>query len=180
MLMWLYTDKRRYNTNDSYTRSLAYRGSRFAEQGHSRNLTNAKLTVRLRGDVDLKGAQLLFLVQTETRKTTANMLLTGQPFRITHDWSEQTVTLRPDPHQWTCLGARHDMGREYGCDDIATVLSDVNYDIIFVLFPVKAVPACAGITDINRSRAVADYPVKQEALPKGVVMFDMLRLDYPR
>jgi hypothetical protein len=72
---------------------------------------------------------MLFLAQTQMAKTTANMLLTGQPFKITHDWSEQTIALPPDPGQWTCLGACHDMQSEYGCDDIATVLSDFNLDI---------------------------------------------------
>ncbi len=179
LVMWTYTDKRRFNPRASYTLKLPYRGSIFAEQGHSTNLTNARLTVRLRGDVDLKGSQLLFLVQAETPKTTAAMVLTGQPFNVTHDWSEQTVILKPDPKEWTCLGARHDMRGDYGCDDIGTVLSDVNYDIIFILFPVRAVPACPGVADINQLRAVADYPVKQEELPKGVIMVDTIRLNYP-
>jgi hypothetical protein len=108
------------------------------------------------------------------------MALTGQPFRITHDWSERTVTLSPDPSQWTCLGARHDMTAEYGCDDIGKVLADVNIDIIFILFPIKVVPARGGITDINGPRAVKDYPVDQQYLPRGLIMFDTIRIDYPQ
>jgi len=126
MVMWTHTNKRRYSANTSYNLNLPYRGSRFAEGGYSRNLTDARLTVRLRGEVDLKGSQLMFLVQAETPKTTAAMMLTGQPLRITKDWSEQTVTMQADARQWTCLGGRQDMQGIYGCDDIATVLSDVN------------------------------------------------------
>jgi len=135
--------------------------------------------VRLRGGGDFKGAQLLFLVQATTDKTTASFILTGQPFKITHDWSEQTVTLVPDPEQWICLGARHDMQDEYGCDDIDKVLADVNMDIIFVRFPLKVVPARGDIEDINIPRAVKDYPVDQQYLPKGLIMFDTIKIEYP-
>lgn len=178
--MWMYTDKRRYNTGDPYEANLPYKGNRFAEENYSRDLTNARLTVRVRGDVELKGAQLLFLVQTQTAKTTANMLLTGQPFRVTREWAEQTVTLRPDASQWTCLGARHDMTAEYGCNDIGKVLADINLDILFVLFPVKPKPASADVKEPERLRAVQDYKVDQDTLPKGVVMFDSVRIDYAR
>jgi hypothetical protein len=71
------------------------------------------------------------------------------------------------------------MQREYGCDDIGEVLRDVNFDLIFALFPVKAVPACSGVKDPDRPRAVKDYPVLQDALPKGIIMFDTVRIEYP-
>ena len=180
MVMWMYTDKRRYNTGDPYEANLPYKGNRFAEENYSRDLTDAKLTIRVRGEVDMKGAQLLFLAQAQTAKTTANMLLTGQPFRVTRDWTEQSVTLRPDPSQWTCLGARHDMTEEYGCDDIGKVLADVNLDIIFALFPVKPRPASEEVKEPDRLRAVKDYKVDQDTLPKGVIMFDSVRIDYAR
>ena len=75
----------------------------------------------------LQGSQLVLLVQAETARTTANMVLTGQPFKITRDWSEQSVRLVPDPAQWTCLGGRRGH-TTYGCDEIAEVLQDVNLD----------------------------------------------------
>ena len=182
-VMWLYTDKKHYQKDEEYTRLLPYRYSRFAEEGWSKNLTNAKVTVRLRGDGDFKGAQLVLDVQATTGKTTANYVLTGQPFEITRDWSEQTVTLAPDPKQWTCLGARHDMQDQYGCgrDDITEVLADVNMNIIFLLFPVKVVPACRDVKekDIHILRAVKDYPVDQQYLPKGLIMFDTVKIEYP-
>jgi len=52
-------------------------------------------------------------------------------------------------------------------------------DIIFVLFPLKVVPACGDIEDINIPRAVKDYPVDQQYLPKGLIMFDTIKIEYP-
>jgi len=179
LIMWMYTDKRRYQGDDEYLRKLPYRGTKFAEEGFSRDLRNARLGVRIRGDIELKGSQLVLHVQAQTSKTTANFALTGQPFKVTRDWTEQTVTLTTDASQWTCLGARHDMTGEYGCDDIATVLADVNLDIIFLLFPVKAVPAAGPVADPHKLRAGKDYAVDQWALPSGIIMFDWVRIDYP-
>jgi hypothetical protein len=172
-------------------------GNRFVSEGHSTNLTNAKLTVRLRGLFDLppnpgstvrrrpgeapmglQGSKLVLLAQAKTPKTTANMVLTGQPFKVTRDWSEQTITLAPDPAQWTCLGARRD-APHYGCDDIATVLKDVNVDLILILFPLKIVPI-GHVADLHATRAGEAYPVEQQQLPKGLLMVDSVRIDYPK
>ena len=107
----------------------------------------------------------------------ANYVLTGQPFEITREWSEQTVTLTPDPSQWVCLGVRHDMTDTIGCFPVDELLCDVNIDIIFVLFPLNVVPV-ENVKDKNKFRAVADYHVDQSFLPKGVVMFDWIRIEY--
>ena len=159
--------------------------NRFIDQHHSTNLTDARLSVRLRGDIDLQGAQLLLLAQGRAQGTTANLVLSGQPFKITRDWSEQTVTLAPDPGQWTCLGARESMKHTYGCADVAAVLKDVNVDIIFVLFPLKIVPV-GEAQDPDKLRPGQDYPgepsyqVWQKYLPKGLVMFDWVKIVYAR
>ena len=170
--------------------------NRFVEDGYSTDLTNAKLSVRLRGTMDLSGplcnnhrpvprpdlggAQLLLLAQARvdgSPSTTANFVLTGQPFRITPEWSEQTVRLVPHPEQWTCLGARHDMTEVYGYADIADVLRDVNVDIVFVLFPLTIVPV-GDVDDIHRQWAAKDYTVDMQPLPKGLVMFDTVQIEY--
>jgi hypothetical protein len=175
MLMYLYTTQ---------NRSPEGAGNRFVEQKKSTNLTNARLSARLRGEMDPQGAQLVVLVQGRTPKTTANFALTGQPFRITHDWSEQSVTIEPNPAQWTCLGARWNDKHGYGCDDIATVLKDVNIDIMFVLFPLRIVP-WGRVADPNKLRPGEDYPeepsypVRIRALPKGLLMFDWVKIEYP-
>lgn len=167
--------------------------NRFLAEGHSTNLTHAALTVRLRGALDLTGplcnnhrpvpcpdlggARLLLLVQARLPRTTANFVLSAQPITVTREWSVQTVRLTPDPAQWTCLGARHDLGAVYGYGDIAAVLRDVNVDLIFVLFPLRVVPV-GPVDDLDRRWAAKDYKVDMQYLPKGLVMFDTVRIDY--
>lgn len=176
MLMYLYTK----SDNESRGGPNA-----FIRGQYSRDLRHAKLTLRLRGEMDLQGAQMVVLVQSKTAKTTANFVLTGQPFRIEKNWTEQTVTLTPDPAQWTCLGARESKKNQYGCDDIATVLADVNVDLMLVLFPLNVVPV-KPVSQPHQLRAGQDYPdepsyeVWQKYLPKGIIMVDRLRLEYPR
>ena len=178
MLMYLHTNPKAHNEKVGGK-------NRFLEQRQSTDLTNARLTVRLRGEIDLQGAQLVLLAQAATQGTTANFVLSGQPLRITHEWSEQTITLVPEPSQWTCLGARESMKSRYGCADIAAVLKDVNVDLIFVLFPLKVV-SWGEVKEPHKLRAGEDYPnepsypVYQKYLPKGIVMFDWLKIEYPR
>jgi len=182
MLMYLYTSGKYVGPD----RQSHLAGNRFIEQNKSTDLTNARLTVRLRGDVDLQGSKLLLLVQGKTPKTMANFVLSGQPLRIEREWTEQTLVLSPDPGQWTCLGARWDKTDQYGCDDITVLLKDVNFDIMFVLFPLKVVPTHPEtVKDMHRMRPGQDYPgypsyeVEQRYLPRGVIMFDSVRIDYP-
>ena len=176
MLMWLHTKRAPQNRPFLLP-------NRFIDQRKSTNFTNAKLSVRLRGETDLQGTQLLLLAQATTQGTTANFVLSGQPFRITQEWTEQTVTLTPEPAQWTCLGARESMKHHYGCADIDAVLKDVNVDIIFVLFPLKVVPV-GDVKEPHKLRAGQDYPnepsyeVWQKYLPKGIVMFDWVRIEF--
>ena len=177
LILWIHTDQR-WEEGGRSSR-LPYRASSFVRAGKSKDLRNAKLTVRLRGEVDLKGAQLILLAQSQTPKTTANMVLTGQPLRITEDWSEQTIVLANDEKQWTCLGARKGREQEYGCDAIDTVLSDVNCDLIFVLFPLNATPACKG-ADGPGLYANVDYPANAANLPRGLIQFASIRIDYPK
>jgi len=157
-----------------------YPGSKFIARNQSTDLTNAKLTVRLRGEVDMQGSQMLVLVQAENKNNVrANYVLTGHPFKITPEWSEQTVTLSPDPNQWLCLGSRYDLTKTYDCYDVAEVLADVNVDIIFVLFPIQMVPV-EDIVEPHKLFAGRDFHVAQEFLPKGIVMFDWVRIEYPQ
>jgi hypothetical protein len=179
LVLWIWTDKRRYEPGSpAASRAPPGWSSSFVEQGKSRDLRNARLTVRLRGEVDLKGAQMVLLAQATTPKTTANMILTGQPIRIAEDWSSQTIVLADDPNQWTCLGARKGREKEYGCDSIHAVLADVNNDLIFVLFNFRPAPACQG-ADRPGTYAGVDYPVDQDSLPRGLIQFQSVRIDYP-
>jgi hypothetical protein len=151
--------------------------NRFVAGGYSRDLTNARVTVRLRGEVELRGAELVLLAQADIPGTRANYVLTGQPLAITAEWSEQTITLAPDAEQWVCLGSRHDRTQLYGCGEIEQVLKDLNCDIILVLFPLT-VESREPVADLHRLRAGVDYEVDYERLPRGWVAFDTVRIEY--
>lgn len=178
MLMYLYTRA------DRIGRDVA-KPNRFVEGGFSRDLTNARLTLRFRGEMEqMNSAEMIVLIQAKTPRTTANFVLTGQPFRIEHEWKEQTVTLAPDPKQWTCMGGRQSR-KDYGCDDVAVVLKDLNIDIMLVLFPLKVVPV-GEVKEPHKLRAGQDYlpaepsyEVWQKYLPKGLIMVDWLQIEYP-
>ncbi|MCI0621470.1 MAG: hypothetical protein L0387_07345 [Acidobacteria bacterium] len=188
LLMYLYTSK------DLPKDHLGRIANRFIEQEKSTDLTDAKLTVRLRGQMDFQGSQLLLLVQAHTGETTANSayVLSGQPLRIERAWSEQTLTLNADSTQWTCLGARWDLTDRYGCADLGSVLKDVNVNIMFVLFPLKIVPA-GNVSEPHRLYPSPgpgekppgvkfppseSYEIKREFLPKGIVMVDWVKIEY--
>jgi hypothetical protein len=154
------------------------RPNRFVDEGYDRDLTNARLSVRLRSEVERRDAELVLLAQADVPGTRANYVLTGQPFQITPTWTEQTITLVPDSDQWACLGARYDLGHFYGCRDIADVLRDVNVDLIFVFFPLQIVPL-SPVPDLHRVRPHRDFEPDPRYLPTGEVEIDTIRLDYP-
>jgi len=156
------------------------RDNRFVAEGYSRDFRNVRISVRLRGMMDLRGAQLVLLAQSTLPGRDfprTNTTLTAQPIEVTREWSEQTITLVPDPAQWTYMGARHDAARYDAPADIADVLSDVNVDIILILFPLTIVPLVE-VENIHRPYAGRDYPVDQKQLPQGLIMFDAVRIDY--
>lgn len=160
--------------------------NRYVAGGYPTDLRNARVTVRLKGKVDLRGAKLCFLVQGNLSDDPAqphwvNQVLTAQPFTITPDWSEQTIQLVPDPRQWTDLGARHDRAAFYKTGPIEQLLRNVNGDFILVLFPLDVRPLVP--VDGNphqywwdgRDGHVADPAY----LPQGEVMMDEFRIDFP-
>ena len=137
------------------------------------------MTVRLRGEVDLKGADLTLWVQADVGDTRPNFALTGQSLTVTRDWSEQTLHLSDDPDQWTCVGGRHDKQDLYGYGDIRDALKDVNCDLILVLFPLTVVPLDVPIKEKDRLRTHRDYEPDYSCLPSGVIEFSSIRIDYP-
>jgi hypothetical protein len=154
-------------------------GNRFIAGGYSTDLRNARLTARLKGEVNLKGARLVLHCQSRIGDKAINFVLAGQPFNITPDWSEQSVFLTPEPEQWLCLGARHDLMNVYGWGAIEDVLRDVNIDIILLLHPLNIVPLTPENHGVHHRRPEIDYPVDRAYLPEGYVMLDEVRLDYP-
>lgn len=174
-------------TRDDYPRFAAETSAmagnyRFVNERHGTDFRGAKLTLRLRGHIDLRGAQLVYHVQFRVGPRWINYALTGKPFMVTSDWSEQSVTLDVDPAQWTCLGARH--GREdfYGSGPLEDVLRDVNGNMILVLFPLQNVPATRlnNDDDLHKLRAGEDYELDRSKLPEGYVMFDWVRIESAR
>ena len=176
MVMWLYTHQRWYDLEDRPP--LPYTGNRFLSDGYPTDFTDARLTLRSRGRIDLKGSQLLLLVLSEVRGKMVNLVLHAQPFQVGGEWREQTVTLAPDPDQWTCLGGRHDLLDTRGVAAVDEVLADVNVDIMLVLFPLQVVPIDGEVEDMHRLRAGTDYPVDQEYLPKGLLMVDTVKVEF--
>jgi hypothetical protein len=160
--------------------------NRFVEGGFSRDLRNAKVRVRLKGKVILRGARLVLLAQGNIARdkkgnpdwikpNTVNQVLAAQPFEVTPEWSEQTITLVPDQKQWVRLGSRHDAG--YGDGPIEALLRDVNVDLIFVLFPLDVRPLKPIAGDPHVLRAGIDYEVDRAHLPEGCVMLDEIRIE---
>jgi hypothetical protein len=153
--------------------------NRFVQGGFPTGFTGARVTARLKGQLDARGAQLVLLAQSRVGSININHVLMGQPFAVTEDWTEQNITLDPDPEQWKCMGSRHDRTDFYGWGDIADVLRDLNDDIIFVLHPLDIVPAEPTDGNPHRLKAGEDYEVDRSRLPAGHVMLDEVRIEFP-
>ena len=154
-------------------------GNRFIAGGYSTDLRNVRLTARLKGEVNLRDAKFVLHCQSRVGDKAINFVFVGQPFEITPDWTEQTITLTTDPDQWLCLGARHDLMDVYGWGEIEDVLRDVNIDIILLLHPLNIVPLTPEAQGIHHRRPEVDYPVDRNFLPEGYIMLDEFRIEYP-
>lgn len=155
--------------------------NRFVEGEFSRDFTDATMSVRLRGDLDTRGAELVLLIQAEVGPVTTNYVLTGQPLKVTPEFSRRELSLAPDPRQWTCLGTRGEGADNprYGEAPIADALRNVNVDIILVLFPLDIRPLRPLTGDPHRLRAGKDYEVDRARLPEGFVEMDEIGIRYP-
>lgn len=152
--------------------------NRFVKGGYPTDFTNVRFSLRLKGELEAKGAQLVLLCQAVQEGICSGWLLTGQPFRVTPEWSEQSVILAPDPAQWQCLGSRHDRADYYGVIELARVLRQVNTDILLVLHPLDVVPMGPLDGGPHRLRPERDYPVWRGRLPEGYVLLDEVRIDF--
>lgn len=154
--------------------------NRFVEERYPRNFTNARFTVRLRGQVDLKGSHLMLHAQADVGPIRTNWALTGQPLQVTPDWSEQTLHLTPDPAQWTCMGVRS-IGADcdfYGHAPIADALRDLNINIILVIGMFDVTPARPIAGDRHILKAGREYPIVRSVLPEGEIWLDTVRIDF--
>ena len=153
--------------------------NRFVLGRHGFDFTNAKLTLRLKGELRNRGAKFCLLIQSIQDGICSGWILTGQPFEVTTDWTEQTVVAVPDETQWTSLGSRHDRVDYYGRIELTRVLSNVNTNILLVLYPLNIVPMGPIDDDMHRLRPEKDYPVWRSELPEGYVMIDDIQIEFP-
>ena len=86
--------------------------------------------------------------------------------------------MAPDPEQWLCLGARHDLMDVYGWGDIDSVLQDVNIDIILLLHPLKIVPLSPQQGGPHARRAEVDYEVDRSYLPSGEISLGEVQIEF--
>ena len=154
--------------------------NRFLEGGYPTDFTGARLTFRLRGELEARAAQLVLLVQGAVDGLTSGWLLRGRPLEVTSVWSEQAIIADPDPSLWTCLGARHDRGKLYGTIELSSILKRANVNIMLALFPLEIAPMGPLSGDPHRLRAGKDYAVWQSRLPEGYVMLDEVRIDFAK
>ena len=107
-----------------------------------------------------------------------NFVLSSQYFAVTPDWSKQTITLAPDPAQWFCLGARHDLTDVSGWGGIESVLRDANIDIILLLHPLQIEPLQPQPDGPHFRRAELDYEVNRTYLPSGEIRLGEVQIDF--
>jgi len=154
--------------------------NRFVQGGHGFDFTNARLTLRLKGELRSRGAKFCLLIQSIQNGLCSGWILTGQPFQVTEGWTEQTVIAVPDAAQWTSLGGRHDRLDYYGEIDLLQVLSQVNTNILLVLFPLDIVPMGPIDDDLHLLRPEKDYPVWRSELPEGYVLIDDIEIEFAK
>jgi hypothetical protein len=153
--------------------------SRFIAGGYPTNFSNARVTLRLRGELELRGAELVLLIQGNVEGRTTGWLLTGKPFPVTRDWSELFVTVEANPANWKCLGSRNGRSDMYGTTELSRILTNVNVNIMLVLFPLTIAPMGTINGDPNLLRAGRDYPVWTSKLPEGYVELDTVQIEFP-
>jgi hypothetical protein len=152
--------------------------NRFIDAELPTDFRNARLTLRLKGELETRGAELLLLLQGTVDGITSGWLLTATPFRVTPDWSAQTVVATADESRWRCLGSRHDRTRTYGAIPLERILSNVNANLMLVLFPLTVAPMGPIAGDPHQLRPGRDYPVWTSRLPEGYVTLSEVRIEF--
>ena len=152
--------------------------NRFISRGYPIDFTNSRITLRLKGEMLNRRAELVLLIQGYVEGICSGWMLTGQPFKITSDWSEQAVALKLNETQWTCLGSRHDRTDMYGVKPLEKVLSNVSANIMLVMFPLDVMAIGPVDGDPHILRTGRDYPVWQSKLPEGYVLIDTVKIEF--
>ena len=73
---------------------------------------------------------------------------------------------------------RHDRADMYCVKPLDRVLSNVNVNIMLVLFPLDVAPMGPFDADPHILRPERDYPVWRHRLPEGYITLDEMRIDF--
>jgi hypothetical protein len=154
--------------------------NRFVRGGYPTDFTDARLTLRLRGELEAAGTKFSVLLQANVDGLISGWVLTGQTFEVTPDWSEQTVTCVPDRARWTSIGSRHDRTDTYGERPLEQVLGDVNVNMHLIMFPVQPRPMGRIDGDPHLLRAGRDYPIWPSSIAQGFVDVDRIAIEFAK
>lgn len=152
--------------------------NRFVKGNYPIDFTDARITIRLRGELEAAGTRFSVLIQGSIDGIVSGWVLTGQTFAVSSDWREQTVTLTTDPSQWTSLGSRHDRTDTYGEKPLLDILRNVNVNMHLVMFPVKPRPMGLVAGDPHILRAGRDYPIWPSSIAQGYVDVDRISIEF--
>jgi hypothetical protein len=152
--------------------------NRFTGGRFPTDFTNARVTLRTRGELEAAGTRLSLLVQGSVDGIVSGWVLSGDTFAVNRDWTETTVTARPDPALWTSIASRHDRTDTYGEKPLARVLADVNVNIHIIMFPVQPRPMGEIGGDPHVLRAGRDYPIWPSSIAQGYVEVDRVKIDF--
>jgi len=153
--------------------------NRYISGGFPACMSDARVTVRSRGELYAQGAKVSMLVQGMVDGICSGWVLTADTFDIGEDWGEQTITLDPDPDRWTALGSRYNRTDTYGVKPLDKVLKLDVVNIMLLLFPIDVVPMGPIEGDMHRLRPGREYPVWRHKLPEGYVTLDEVRMEFP-
>lgn len=154
--------------------------NRFVKGNYPTDFTNARITLRLRGELEAAGTKFSLLLQGSIDGITSGWVFTGQTFDVGPNWSEQTVTLVPDPSQWVSIASRHDRTDTYGEKPLLDILRNVNVNMHLIMFPVKPRPMGEIGGDPHLLRAGRDYPIWPSSIAQGYVEVDRIAIEFAR
>ena len=150
----------------------------FVNGNYPTNFVDAQITVRVKGEIELRNSHVCLLVQAVIDGICSGWLLMAQPIDVTPDWSQQTITAVCDPTQWKPLGSRYDRVDMYGTWPLDQVLADVNTNMYFALHPLDVAPMGPIDGDPHILLAGRDYPLWRSRLPEGYAMFDTVKIEF--
>ena len=152
--------------------------NRFVTGNFPIDFTNARITLRVRGELETAGTGLHVLLQGTQDGICSGWVLSGQPIAVKPDYTETTLTCVPDQRQWTSLGSRHDRTDMYGEKPFLDILGNVNVNMHIVMFPVKPRPMGRIGGDPHILRAGRDYPIWPSSIAQGYLEVDRITIDF--